>query len=204
MTCHELDIEAFSITNGEMDPMRSGSLHPFVGAYGVYPVAGSHVIICAANDSQWASLCRAMGRHDLVGDERYATAVARTEHRDEVNAMITAWLATLASRDQAVAALGAERVPAAPVLSVAEAVVHPHMRYTGVVRPVTDDRIGEFLVPGPPFRFSEFPDTLALFAGDLGGDNEEVLTGIGGLSPERYDELVAAGVLVGPVRATTD
>ncbi len=203
MTCHEVNVQAWSMTNGEMEPMRAGSLHPFVGAYGVFPVGGGHVIICAANDTQWASLCRAMGRHDLVGDDRYATAMGRTERRDEVNGLITAWLATFTDRDVAVAALSAERVPAAPVLSVAEAVVHPHLRQTGVVRQVTDERIGEFLVPGPPFRFSEFPDPLELSAGELGNDNEAVLTGVGGLSTARYDELVAAGVVVGPVRAAT-
>lgn len=204
MTCHELNVEAWSMSGGELDPMRGGSLHPVVGGYGVFPVSGGNVIICAANDSQWASLSRAMGRPDLVGDERYATSVGRTTNCAEVNGLIADWLATQSDRDTALAALSAERVPAAPVLTVAEAAVHPHMRQTGVIREVTDERIGELALPGVPFRFSEFPDTLDLQARDLGADNEAVSTTLGGLSAADYDALVDAGVLIGPVRAIAD
>ena len=41
-----------------------------------------------------------------------------------------------------------------------------------------------------------FPDLLDLRAAELGADNEAVLTGIGAMSTERYEELVRAGVLI--------
>lgn len=62
-------------------------------------------------------------------------------------------------------------VPVAPVLSVSDAMSHPHMQQTGIVRWVTDDRIGDFQIPGVPIRFSEFPDDLVLESSDLGEDN---------------------------------
>jgi len=196
VTCHEVNVQAVSVSGGAMNPRRSGALHPFVGGYGVYPVADEHVILAATNDRQWAGMCAAMGRPDLVVDERFATIPARVEHRDEVNAVITEWLAAQPDRDEALAALHAEHVPAAPVLSVQEAVEHPHLRQTGIVRTVTDDVLGEIDIPGVPIRFSAFPDLLELRAAELGADNEAVLTGIGGMSADRYDELVRAGVVL--------
>jgi crotonobetainyl-CoA:carnitine CoA-transferase CaiB-like acyl-CoA transferase len=196
VTCHEVNVQAVSVSDGAMNPRRSGALHPFVGGYGVFPVGVDHVILAATNDRQWAGMCAAMGRPDLVVDERFATIPARVEHRDDVNAVISEWLATQPDRDEALAALHAEHVPAAPVLSVKEAVEHPHLRQTGIVRTVTDDVLGELDIPGVPIRFSAFPDLLELRAGELGADNEAVLTGIGGMSAARYDELVRAGVVV--------
>ena len=39
MTCHEINVETWSASGGEFQPTRSGSLHPLVPAYGVYPPA---------------------------------------------------------------------------------------------------------------------------------------------------------------------
>ncbi len=196
MTCHEVNVQAWSISQGAMEPLRSGSLHPFVGGYGVFSVADGHVIVAAANDRQWADMCLAMGRPEFATDERYATSAGRVARRDEVNAIIAAWLATQPDRDTALAAMQAQHVPAAPVLTVEEAVAHPHLRGTGIVRSVTDPRIGAFDMPGVPIRFSEYPELLELQASDLGEDNEAVLTSVAGLSPADYAELVRAGVVV--------
>jgi len=196
LTCHEVNVQAWSISQGAMDPMRSGSVHPFVGGYGVFPVAGGHVIIAAANDRQWAAMCHAMGRPELAADERYLATAGRVERRGEVNAIITAWLATQPDRDTALAAMQAQHVPAAPVLSVEEAVGHPHLRQTGIVRTVHDERIGDFDIPGVPIHFSEFPEVAELAASELGGDNEAVLTGMAGLRADDYAALVQAGVIV--------
>ena len=82
------------------------------------------------------------------------------------------------------------------VQNFSDAMSHPHMQETGIVRWVTDDRIGDFQIPGVPIRFSEFPDDLVLESSDLGEDNRAVLTELAGLSAPRYEELVLAGVLI--------
>ena len=89
----------------------------------------------------------------------------------------------------------AVRVPVAPILSVREAMQHPHLRERGTVRKVTDRIIGESEIPGFPLRFSKFPEELELTAPMLGEHNEAVLTSYLGYSRERVGELVNAGVL---------
>jgi len=41
-----------------------------------------------------------------------------------------------------------ERVPCAPVLTLHEAMAHPHLRQRGTVRRVREESIGEFDIPG--------------------------------------------------------
>ena len=66
--------------------------------------------------------------------------------------VIEGWLGGFPSRDAAVAALETERVPCAPVLTVHEAMAHPHLRQRGTVRRVRDETIGAFDIPGLPVK----------------------------------------------------
>jgi hypothetical protein len=47
-------------------------------------------------------------------------------------------------------------VPCAPVLTLHEAMAHPHLRQRGTVRRVRDATIGEFDIPGLPVKFSRW------------------------------------------------
>ncbi len=194
-TCHEVNYQSASLSGGEFEPARNGSLHPLVGGCGAYPAGDGYVAMAVVNDRQWAQFCAAMQRPDLLEDLRFCTAEGRSANRDEFNALITEWLATQPSRDAAVAALAAQRVPVAPVLDVSEALEHPHLRQARTVRTVHDERLGSFDIPGMPIRFSGFPAELDLHAAGLGEHNEEIVLGLVGWDAERYDALVARGVL---------
>ncbi len=194
-TCHELNYEAASLSAGQFVPARHGSLHPLVGGCGAFPAGDGYVAMAVVNDRQWAQFCRAMQRADLIDDVRFCTAEGRSANRDEFNALITDWLATQPSRDAAVAALSAQRVPVAPVLDVTEALSHPHLRESRTVRTVHDERLGSFDIPGMPIRFSDFPEELDLHAAGLGAHNEEIVRGLLGWDADRYDALVRRGVL---------
>ena len=93
------------------------------------------------------------------------------------------------------AAMKEYRVPHAPVLSLDEAVKHPHLRERGTVRRVHDRILGDFDVPGFALRFSEFPERLELDAPLLGEHNEEVLRDYLGYAPARVSELIQRGVI---------
>jgi crotonobetainyl-CoA:carnitine CoA-transferase CaiB-like acyl-CoA transferase len=44
-----------------------------------------------AGSRDWEGLLQAIGRRDLIGDERYSTPRARYDHQDEVNALVADW-----------------------------------------------------------------------------------------------------------------
>jgi crotonobetainyl-CoA:carnitine CoA-transferase CaiB-like acyl-CoA transferase len=55
--------------------------------------------------------------------------------------------------------------------------------------------LGEYQVPGFPFRFSDFPDELTLETPTLGQHNAEILQNYLGYTPDKIAELEKTGVL---------
>jgi crotonobetainyl-CoA:carnitine CoA-transferase CaiB-like acyl-CoA transferase len=110
--------------------------------------------------------------------------------------VVEAWLAGFDSRDAAIAVLEAGRVPCAPVLTLHEAMAHPHLRQRGTVRRVRDPHIGEFDMPGLPVKFSGWLERRELQADLLGEHNDEVLGALLGLSGSEIGSLYEQGVLV--------
>ena len=92
----------------------------------------------------------------MIEDADYATDPARLQRRDEVVSIIEDWLQTQPDVAGAIAALEANGVPCAPVLSVEETVNHPHFVERGTVRTVVDPLAGEFQMPGMLVKTSGF------------------------------------------------
>jgi crotonobetainyl-CoA:carnitine CoA-transferase CaiB-like acyl-CoA transferase len=192
--CHEVNIQIYSATKGEVEPTRSGSHHYAVCPLGLFKGKDRYMFIIAL-DHQWPHLCKAMGRPELVDDPRYDTNVKRTEKIGEVAAIIEEWLAGTPDDEAALRRLEECRVPCAPVLSIAEAVAHPHLRERQTIRRIEDRILGELDIPGMPLRFSEFPRLLDLEAPLLGEHNADVLGRHLGYEAGKIAELEAAGVL---------
>ncbi|MSQ68345.1 MAG: CoA transferase [Gammaproteobacteria bacterium] len=190
--CHELNVAMYSLTG--TSPQRTGHHHFAVCPLGLFKAKDHHICIIAL-DHQWASLCAAMGRPDLVSDERYNSNQKRCTQVPAVVAIIQAWVDTLPSDEAVLALLQEHRVPCAPVLSVAEVVNHPHMIERGTVRQVHDAKLGEFSVPGMPLRFSAFPNNIPLEAAFVGQHNDAVLSQVLGYDAARIEALRATGVL---------
>src|SRR5204863_153666 len=75
----------------------------------------------------WQRLLTAMKRPELAQDPRFATPLARRRNWPELRPIITAWIDSFASAKDALAACNAARIPAAPVLSPADVIAHPHL-----------------------------------------------------------------------------
>jgi len=57
-----------------------------------YPTAdGRYVCLVAGSDTNYARLCRAMDRPDLVDDPRFATLSERAARSDEINGIVADW-----------------------------------------------------------------------------------------------------------------
>jgi CoA:oxalate CoA-transferase len=145
---------------------------------------------------QRKQMVKAMNMPELADDPRFATPRARRENNAALKSIIEGWLAGFASRAAAVAALEAERVPCAPVLSLHEAMAHPHLRARVTVRQVSDETIGAFDIPGLPAKFSHWPERSELAADRLGEHNEAVLRELLSLTDAQIAALYADKVLV--------
>ena len=133
---------------------------------------------------------------ELKTDPRFADPNDRIRHRRELIPIIEQWLQRHDSDAAAIAKLEAARIPVAPVLSVPEAMEHPHLVERGTVRTVTQRGAGTFKMPGMPLRFSGYPTENELEAPYKGEHNSEVLEKYLDYSPQQIADLVANGVLV--------
>ena len=192
---HDMAVEMVSASRGERRVERIGNQIGALSPAGLFRTRNGSLWIFAFQDNHWAALCRAMGRDELISDPRCLDNVARVANRALVNGAISEWLMRFANRDAATAALREARIPNAPVLTVEEAMNHPHLIERGTVRTVHDRIIGDFQIPGIPLRFSAFPQPLEIEAPLLGEHNRHVLKSYLGFSPMEIERLEREGVL---------
>ncbi len=186
--------------NGRVRP-RMGNRHPAMAPHNVYPCRGNRnqeignrwIAISAASDEQFAALATAAGRPDWASDPRFATAEARKQQEDEMDALIAAWTAEqdgfeLEER------LGREGVTAAVVRTAPETLELEQLRQRGLLVEVTHPEAGTHLQAAAPWRLSRTPGGVRRYAPCLGEHGREVLTTLLGLSDGAYDRLEALGV----------
>ena len=193
---HEVNVPKSTLRGASFAPRRAGSLHPDGGPTGVFRYKGEEFIAIMVMPHQWKQMVAAMNKPALADDPRFATPRDRRDNNEALKSVIEEWLQTFPSRDAAIAALEAARIPCAPVLTLHEAIAHPHLRERGTVRHVKDRLIGEFDIPGMPAKFSAWPDRTDLHADLLGEHNEQVLRDLLSVSDEEIAALYDDKVLV--------
>jgi crotonobetainyl-CoA:carnitine CoA-transferase CaiB-like acyl-CoA transferase len=164
--------------------------------HGVFPAAGEDtwVAIAVGTDAQWAAFCEALGRRDLHGDPRFATAALRRANEDALEAIVAAWTA---SRDPHAIAdrLQAHGVPAYAVQNSPELCRDPQLRARGHFHELAHPEHGTTTVEGSRFVLSRTPAVVTGPAPTYGADNDDVLRTILGYDDDRITALVAAGAL---------
>jgi len=194
---HEATVPRVALRGDKYKPTRNGSQHPDGGPTGIYHYRGDqYVYLCVPTGHQWVQMTRAMGMPELATDPRFKSARGRRDNNVELQKIIEDWLASFPTRDDAIATLDKERVPCAPVLTVNEAVKHPHLNKRKTARWIDDALLGKVAIPGVPVKFSAWPDRTELRSARLGEDNELVLREYLGASDEQLRKLYQEGVLV--------
>jgi CoA:oxalate CoA-transferase len=193
---HEVNVPKAALRGPSFAPKRAGSLHPDGGPTGIFRCNGDEFIAIMVMPYQWNQCVAAIGMPELLTDSRFESARARRDNNGALRDIIEQWLSTFPNRDAAIAALEAQRVPCAPVLTLREAMDHPHLRERGTVRQVKDRAIGEFDIPGLPVKFSRWPQRASVEADLLGEHNEPVLRELLGLSDPEIAELYAEKIII--------
>ena len=192
---HEANVQFCANAKREFHPIRCGTHNKGLAPYGVFKGAEGWIVILAG-DLQWPGLPRAMGREDLIQDPRFADTRARAAHSDQLVALVEAWMATFDNDQDILDALGEQRVPCAPVLSVADTIKHPHFIAREMVRKLPDAGIDEEVtIPGFPIKFSENTELPELWTSSRGQDNAEVLKASLGYSDDHIRALLEKGVI---------
>lgn len=128
-------IQSMLYLNTTFDRLQDGTLirpngnhHSGNTPFGVFSNGrGDSVVICAPQPKAWAAVCNAMGKPELVEDERYNTLNKRVAVQDEIIDIIEEWLASFENFSDAIAALDAAGAPNCQVLNNAQVREHPQI-----------------------------------------------------------------------------
>lgn len=155
-------------------PGRTGNAHPNISPYNMFATRRGDIFLAVGNEGQFRKLCEQLGAPRLAQDPRYATNQDRSVHRAELKADLEALLAEHEAAPLADRLIRAG-VPCGPVLTVAEALDHPHSRHRGLVLEA-DGYSGV----ASPIKLSRTPAEFRRKPPKFGQHNDEVLGDIGG------------------------
>ena len=159
--------------------------HPSATPVQLFPTRDGWIFIMCMTEKFWGNLVAELDRSDLSQDPRFATIAARRDNRDALTTVLdevfrkqtTAhWLERLR-----------HQLPAAPVLTLPQALDNPFAQDIGMVHKLPHPRMPEFRALANPIRLdgARLPQRPAPA---LGADTDEVLRGIG------YDEEALAAL----------
>jgi crotonobetainyl-CoA:carnitine CoA-transferase CaiB-like acyl-CoA transferase len=194
---HELMyIGPWAATHGYVPPRRASSAHPTIVPFQNFRASDGWLVVAAAKQKFWESLCDVIGRPELNSDERFATMAARNEHRDELLPILDEAFAARTAAEW-IEALVAAGVPASAVNTVEEAISDPQTIARGDVVAHEHPALGTVRSIRTPLRLADGDASLERppSRGPRRGEHTgEVLVGLCGYEPARVRELAAAGV----------
>jgi len=160
-----------------------------------YPTKdGRWIAIACTNDKIFARFASVMGRPDIAGDGVWGTLAKREAARDEIDAFVGAWSASL-DRDVILEQCSAGEVPCGPVYAIDEIFEDPQYAARENIKTVEDPRVGTVRIPNVVPRLTETPGRIDSLGPSLGQHNEDVYRGLLGLDGAALDALKAKGVI---------
>ncbi|MBI1376603.1 MAG: CoA transferase [Frankiales bacterium] len=160
---------------------------------------GRWVSIAASAQNIAVRLFEAMGLPDLVKDPRFATNAARMENNDEMQRIVSEWVARH-DRDDVLALLEKHEVVSAGVNDARDIAEDPHFLERTLVELKDVPQLGRVLMPGPILHVDSYAGPEYVGVPSVGEHTAEVLSERAGLSAEDISALAGRGV----VSATAD
>lgn len=178
------------LSTGEV-PTRTGSRDRDVAPQGCYRAADGWLVLSAVTDAHWRALADLLG----IDDGRFADAHARKRHEPALDELLAGHLGTRTVTDWT-AALTAAGVPAAPVLSLPDALRSALATDRGIAFDAVHPTVGPMRNLASPVVLDGARAGVGATSPVLGADTEDVLRELG------YDdaglaELADAGVIRG-------
>lgn len=160
-----------------------------------YPTKdGRWVAIACTSDKIFERLAQAMGVPEFGGTGKWGTITQREAERAQVDDYVGAWSAQY-TRDEVLRRCEEHQVPCGPVYAIDEIFEDPQYAARGNIVHFKDERVGEYAVPNVVPRLTDTPGGIDRLGPSLGEHNDEVYRKRLGLSEERIEALMRAGVI---------
>lgn len=167
-------------------PQRYGNAHASIVPYQTVPTADGYLMLAVGNDSQFSSLCEALGLHELARDARFATNPQRVAHRQALLPLLEARFRTQPT-ERWLERLLAAGVPCGPVNDIPTALADPQAQARQMVQMVEHPVAGPAPLLGPAPKLSATPAHIRSAPPLLGEQTDAILREFCG-----YDEEIIA------------
>ncbi|MEX0832749.1 MAG: CoA transferase [Actinomycetota bacterium] len=174
---------------------RRGNRLNFAAPRGAYETKdGRWVALSGTAQSVAERILTAIGRPDLITDERFATNSDRLENVEELDRLIQEWMShhnlaeVVETFEQHDAAL-------APIYDIEQIYADPQYAARGTIIHIPDDELGELPFVKPQPTLSETPGRIRHAGLPRAAANEEIYIKELGLTEEELDRLREEGVI---------
>jgi crotonobetainyl-CoA:carnitine CoA-transferase CaiB-like acyl-CoA transferase len=159
----------------------------------VFAAQDRYLTAAALSDDEWAGMCRALNRQDLIDDPHFKTARDRSVHAVERREIVSAELEKWTAKE-ILERLLSNDVPSAPVLSRFELLQERQVQENELLEEFESKIFGKVRMPRPAARFDRTPASIRELAPALGADNAAILGELG-YSKEAIARLTSGRVL---------
>jgi crotonobetainyl-CoA:carnitine CoA-transferase CaiB-like acyl-CoA transferase len=160
---------------------------------GIMECRDGYVMLLLIEDHHWWRMVKAMGDPAWAYEERFNTNYKRTQHAEEINRLIQAWLSRH-SKEELYHELQKQGIPFSPVSSPGEVLASSQLKSRGFFFEHDHPLAGKLSIPSVPYLFSERADKKPGPAPHLGEHNQDVY-GLLGYTEEEIAGLRQEGII---------
>ena len=175
-------------------PGPLGSAHRISAPYQALRTKDGYLNLGAATQPTWEQLCRAIGREDLMDDDRFRAPWDRKAREEELAALLEGTFSTQ-DTEYWLQLLDEAGVVAGPIYNMEQVYRDPQVLAREMLVDTEDPDLGTIHNIGVPVKMSSTPGSIRRRAPALGEHSAEILLERG-FTEEEVDGLMAAGTIL--------
>jgi len=177
-------------------PEPIGNRHPSITPFTTFKTSEDYVIVAAANQKLWISLCYLIGLPELINDPKFENNELRTVNWELLEPILSDAFAQKTAEEW-VCLLEEQGIPCGIVQNIPQVLNDPQIISRDMIRDlgVSDSSEQTIKVAGIPYKFStSLPDKF-MPAPTLGQNTQEILKKYAGVDSETCRSLKTDGVI---------
>lgn len=174
-------------------PKRYGNAHANIVPYQSFQASDGWFVVAVGNDKQFESLCRVIGKIELLSDVRFASNSVRVKNRETLIELLKSVFVTR-SVDEWLALIG-EQFPCGPINNFEQVFSIPHVKERGMLVEMQHPTIGALPLVGSPLKMTATPVVYHLPPPLMGEHTRVVLKDLLRYSDGQVDDLIESGCI---------
>lgn len=185
-----------SCNDKELLPQGNRSDHLPAAPYGCFRCLGTDrwCVIAVFSEEEWQALCNAMGKPDLICEEKFSTLSKRKANREELDKLIGTWTASHQA-ERLVDLLQEKGVPSGVVQNAEDLAKDPHLAARRFFIQLEHPVLGSTTSDTSPIKFKGETQFEWKAAPLLGEDNRYVYLELLGLTEMELSSYIEKGII---------